>query len=226
MFLSEQFQATEWSTAEEKAKFANWLTRFMSSGFKSTLFYKWAYSRLSRCFGHIAHYDRGGFHQTWFASSTDQRRFVERIEQHTPVGDPKYTYSDVERAVQSWVCDNKARLNDLIDKATESEQVAATHEKVRRAGLEDKTTQQFLVVSASANTGAFGHRGYCVIARDGSAYEIGIIPHNRVLSVGQVVEVPLSGGRLAWERLNVECPRRLRPDCPREMVEKAWPTTA
>ena len=58
------------------------------------------YQRLSNCFGHIAHCDRETFYETWFKTDQDQLRFIK----HTLAGlcwpDPKFTFSDVERAVQ------------------------------------------------------------------------------------------------------------------------------
>lgn len=65
MFTANQFTATKWESAEQKAKFANHFVRFVKSGFKPTLFYSWFYKRLSMTFGHIAHFNRQGFWHTW-----------------------------------------------------------------------------------------------------------------------------------------------------------------
>jgi hypothetical protein len=58
-FSLSQFIPTEWSTAEEKARFGNALLHFIDSGFTRNLFTDRLYSRLSNCFGHIAHYMEG-----------------------------------------------------------------------------------------------------------------------------------------------------------------------
>ena len=98
-FPADQFVPTEWSTAEDKARFANHFLRFVESGFAESLFPQWFYKRLSMTFGHIAHYDRGGFFGTFFASAAGKVRFLRVTVHHSFHGDPKFTYSDVERAV-------------------------------------------------------------------------------------------------------------------------------
>jgi len=55
-FQSESFTATKWSTAEEKAKFANDLMAFIAADFPEKKFKKGFYERISMCFGMIAHY--------------------------------------------------------------------------------------------------------------------------------------------------------------------------
>ncbi len=104
-FRAEQFTPTQWATAEDKAMFANHFVRFAQAGFPRTLFYKWFYARLSRTFGHIAHYDQGGFYATWFDSTQDKLEFLKRTVEHGdhPYGDPVFTYSDVERVIARWV---------------------------------------------------------------------------------------------------------------------------
>lgn len=56
LFLPSEFSATEWSSQEDKAAFANNLRHFIDSGFKKTLFTKKLYQRPSNTYGHIAHY--------------------------------------------------------------------------------------------------------------------------------------------------------------------------
>lgn len=48
--------------------FGNDLLRFVETGCKLNAFTKKLYQRLCNCFRHIAHYDRCGFFETWFAS--------------------------------------------------------------------------------------------------------------------------------------------------------------
>lgn len=102
-FTASQFVPTEWDTAEQKAKFANQFVRFVNSDFKATLFPHWFYNRLSMTFGHIAHYNQGGFYQTWFADTQSKLDFLRRTTEHPHYGDPKFTYSDVEKILGAWV---------------------------------------------------------------------------------------------------------------------------
>ena len=53
-FQPDQFIATQWSTAEDKAKFANALMKFIAHEFPRQSFSKALYQRLSNTFGHIA----------------------------------------------------------------------------------------------------------------------------------------------------------------------------
>lgn len=102
-FTASQFTATQFSTTEDKAKFANHFVRFVESDFKDTLFYDWFYRRLSMSFGHIAHYNRGGFYGVWFSTTENKVHFLERTLKSGKYGDPAYTYSDVEKVLAAWV---------------------------------------------------------------------------------------------------------------------------
>ena len=55
------------------------------------------------CFGHIAHGDRPTFCETWFSTDHDRLRFLKRTLKWPCWGDPEYTFSDVERAIQQEV---------------------------------------------------------------------------------------------------------------------------
>jgi len=59
-FEPEQFVATQWSTTEDKAKFANALMKFIAHEFPRQSFSKALYQRLSNTFGHIAHTSQDG----------------------------------------------------------------------------------------------------------------------------------------------------------------------
>ena len=99
-FSPSQFVPTNWSTAEDKARFGNALLHFVDSGFARNLFTDRLYGRLSNCFGHIAHYNSTGFYEEWFLSLSAQVRFLEHTLRFPCYGDPEYTFSDVERAIQ------------------------------------------------------------------------------------------------------------------------------
>lgn len=103
IFQPEQFTPTQWSTAQDKAKFANHFVRFVNSGFKQTLFYDWFYRRLSMTFGNIAEYNRMNFWEKWFGFESSQQEFLENCMRYPCYGDATHTYCDVERALIGWL---------------------------------------------------------------------------------------------------------------------------
>ena len=102
-FLPTEFTPTKFSTAADKAEFGNHFLRFIESEWAQALFTKDFYHRLSMCFGHIAHMDRPTFYETWFTCDQDRLRFLEKTLKWPCWGDPEYTFSDVERAIQQEV---------------------------------------------------------------------------------------------------------------------------
>jgi hypothetical protein len=98
---SSQFTPTQWDTAQDKATFAKQFIRFVQSDFAAKHFTDKFYRRLSNTFSHIAHYNRGGFWDMFFTTTADKVRFLEQTLQHFCYGDPAWTYSDVERALQT-----------------------------------------------------------------------------------------------------------------------------
>ena len=108
-FQTEDFTPTEWAAAEEKAKIANKMTRFILGGFQQGSFTKAMYQRLSNMFGHIAHYNINGFYEEWFSDTKACRDWTKHITSNwlSGLGDPKYTWSDVEKALIHWVKDNQ-----------------------------------------------------------------------------------------------------------------------
>jgi hypothetical protein len=99
-FLPPDFTATKFSTAADKAEFGNTFLRFIESEWASALFTKSFYNRLSMCFSHIAHNNRTQFYEEWFSSLAAQVRFLNHTLRFPCYGDPEYTFSDVERAIQ------------------------------------------------------------------------------------------------------------------------------
>lgn len=99
-FTAEEFIATQWNTAENKAVFGNHLLRFIEARFPQNLFTTTLYNRLSMCFQHIAHCDIQGFYTEWFTTAGDQARFLTHALRSPCYGDPAYIYSDVEKRVQ------------------------------------------------------------------------------------------------------------------------------
>ena len=102
-FLPTELTPTKFSTAADKAEFGNHFLRFIESEWAQALFTKDFYHRLSMCFGHIAHVDRPTFYETWFTSDQDRLCFLEKTLKWPCWGDPEYTFSDVERAIQQEV---------------------------------------------------------------------------------------------------------------------------
>ena len=99
-FLPSDFNATKFSTAAEKADFGNSLLHFIESEWAYALFTERFYHRLSMCFAHIANYNRAQFYEEWFSSLAAQVRFLKHTLRFPCYGDPEYTFSDVERAIQ------------------------------------------------------------------------------------------------------------------------------
>jgi hypothetical protein len=100
-FNANQFLATQWNSAEDKAAFGNHFLQFVDAGFPRNLFTKGLYNRLSMCFQNIAHYNIHGFYEEWFTTPNDQLRFLIHTMQSPCYGDPAFTYSDVETAIQT-----------------------------------------------------------------------------------------------------------------------------
>jgi len=219
-FQASQFTATEFYSAADKAKFANHFVRFVLSGFKRSLFYKWFYKQLSNCFGHIAHYNQAGFYAHFFESPEDQLRFVERTRDYRPCGDPAYTFCDVERAIQSWFNTHNGDVKRVLRQQNTQHQAEVNAEEERISALRGHTHQVFVVVAKSQNVGSFGHHGYIMVAKDGSAWEV-----HRSCSMpwqqGQEIRVPLGNGYPNWASVCCEAPMR-KPNAPKEVVEQVF----
>jgi hypothetical protein len=110
-FFPSEFQPTKFSTAQDKADFGNAFLHFIESEWVRTAFTKSFYNRLSMCFSHIANYDAAGFYETWFTSDSDRLRFLRHTLAWPCWGDPEFTFSDVERAIQQEIlkCNYLAR---------------------------------------------------------------------------------------------------------------------
>ena len=102
-FTADMFVASKFSTADEKADFANKLMAFIEGGFEERKFTKALYRRLSMTFGFIAHFDAANYWAEYFTRTEDKTRFLEQIVTFPCYGDPEYTFSDVEKAVKSRV---------------------------------------------------------------------------------------------------------------------------
>ncbi len=125
-----QFTPTQWDTAEDKLSFAKQFVRFVESDFAAQYFTDRFYRRLSNTFGNIAHYDRGGFWSKFFTSTADKIRFLEQTLAYPCYGDPAWTYSDVERALQEWLS-NSGLLKRYQKKLADETEAAERAELAR-----------------------------------------------------------------------------------------------
>jgi hypothetical protein len=102
-FQSESFTATKWSTAEDKATFANQLMAFIAADFPENRFTNTFYNRLHNCFSFIAHTNKSGFIATFFTCTEDKLDFLRQIARSPCYGSPEFTHSDVEKLVRAAV---------------------------------------------------------------------------------------------------------------------------
>ena len=105
---AEQFTATKWASVEDKAKGFRALVSFIQAGFPESKFTRRVYDVLYlHMLGHIAHFNQAGFYAEWFATPERQLAWL-RYAAHggaygAGIGDPAYTWSDVETVLVEWV---------------------------------------------------------------------------------------------------------------------------
>jgi hypothetical protein len=129
-FTAGNFTPTKWDKAEKKVWFARQFIRFVNADFHERHFTQPFYQRLSLCFGHIAHFNRHGFFQTFFVSTEGKVRFLRQTLQYPCWGDPAFTYSDVERPLQA--CLRKNRVLEHYEQKLADEQEAAERAELAR----------------------------------------------------------------------------------------------
>lgn len=118
---------TEWATVEDKEKFIKRFKRFVEKDFPFTLFTKDFYQRMSMMRGHIAHYNIDGFYREWFVDARRRAEFLHRWTSYYIVGDPAWTWSDVELELQTWLIDHPeyiAKQQTTYDNQVEAEERA------------------------------------------------------------------------------------------------------
>lgn len=103
----EKLSPTQFSTVEDKIKFANQFVAFCDSGFSPQKFPKWFYTRLSMCFGMIAHYNQSGFYNYYFERATPVD-FIQDVLNYPCYGQAEFTYCDIEKQIQNWL---KSEIN-------------------------------------------------------------------------------------------------------------------
>jgi hypothetical protein len=113
-FTAKDFTTTNFATAEDKAKWANRFTKFILGGFQRKAFKTEVYKQLHHMFGHCAEYDLDGFYLTWFEDTYKCLHWVETVATTwlAGIGQPQFTWSDVEIKVIQWIRDNN--IHDQI----------------------------------------------------------------------------------------------------------------
>jgi hypothetical protein len=76
LFMEDDFSATKWDTAADKAWFANPLCRFIAADFAQIPWTKRLHRRLSLCFRPIAHYSDTAFWDVFFSDTLKQPDFL------------------------------------------------------------------------------------------------------------------------------------------------------
>src|ERR1700677_4736091 len=109
-FTAAEFTPTQWASAEDKAKFANALMKFVANEFPRQSFTRSLYQRLSNTFGHIAHTNIEGFYGAFFERDFDKVVFLEQTLSWPHFGDPTFTFSDVEHAIK-----RRLRASKVLD---------------------------------------------------------------------------------------------------------------
>ena len=130
VFTADQFTPTQWTTAQEKADFANAFVRFVENNFRNEHFTESFYRRLSQTFGHVAHFNQATFYRTFFGTAVDKVRFLQRSVDHVPVGDPAFTFADVERLLRDWVVEHG--LLDRVAKTATHAENRAEREQLKK----------------------------------------------------------------------------------------------
>mgnify|MGYP000400865795 CR=1 FL=1 len=100
------FTPTKWSSAADKHKFALHYISFIQARCPLEKFHEWFYNRLSQMFMHIAHYNRHGFYEVWCDTSEKRLALLRHHLEYPYVGDPAWTWSDVERELQIWLAES------------------------------------------------------------------------------------------------------------------------
>ncbi len=100
------FTPTQWASASDKRKFALHYISFVQARCPFQKFHEWFYNRLMHMFMHIAHYNRHGFYDTWCSSPEKRFELLRHHLAYAPVGDPAWTWSDVERELQIWLTES------------------------------------------------------------------------------------------------------------------------
>src|SRR3984885_1188091 len=109
-FTAAEFMPTQWASADDKAKFANALMKFIAAEFPRQSFTQPFYRRLSNTFGHITYGNLTSFYGTFFERDFNKILFLEQPLSWPHFGNPNFTFSDGEDAVK-----RRLRASKVID---------------------------------------------------------------------------------------------------------------
>lgn len=138
-FTAGQFTPTQFTSAADKAAFANKLVRFLAQDCPEPSFTKGLYRALSNSFGHIAHYNLAGFYGEFFRTTTDKIAFVRQTIEYPAYGLPEFTFCDVERAVGTRVGASGLLMHLRVLRDAETEQAERAQLERLKAKYEPQT---------------------------------------------------------------------------------------
>lgn len=122
----ENMTSTQFHSATEKETTLERFKRFFIKGCPETMFTKTLYDYASNMYGHIAHYDRQGYYQTWFTNPKQISEWFKWALQHPCYGDPAFTRSDVEKSLKIWIAESSIlnHYKQLADNALQQIELA------------------------------------------------------------------------------------------------------
>ena len=108
-FSAEQFTSTAYTTAEEKARWVNTLVAWIEKGYPKSGFTDALYRGFHVYMCYSAEYNLYQFYSEWFANDSRRLAWLKYVLEEVNLGRPEYTWSDVVRALKSWI-----RRNNLV----------------------------------------------------------------------------------------------------------------
>src|SRR5690348_10180530 len=132
IFQASQFTATEFDTAEHKARMANALLRFIERGCPFTMFTGPLYQAINlHLWSHIAEFNRHGFYGVWFETPYKITMFIERAMRTPSYGDPTHTWSDVGESLTRYFRQHPEIRQRFVDAHNQAVQTAELAELAR-----------------------------------------------------------------------------------------------
>ncbi|QBE48251.1 hypothetical protein [Leucobacter triazinivorans] len=129
----EQFETTEWHTAERKSRFVNTLLRFIKDDCPREKFIKQLYDGLYNDghFGFIAHYDIHGFYDEQLSTPERRSLFIAELrrgcEQHSHLDRPDL-WSDVKAVLAERLSPREPRTATRARTATSARRAAPKYD--------------------------------------------------------------------------------------------------
>lgn len=124
------FTPMTFTPADTKAWFGNHFLRFVSSDFPKHQFTLRFYRQVVNTFGHIAHYDVGGYWAEFFTTAAGKVEFIDQTLRYPCYGDATHTFSDVEHEIARRL--RQANLLHFYSRQSEVERDAAERAEFTR----------------------------------------------------------------------------------------------